>query len=315
MKVKIFIIVGLLTPQTDLTLPSAALDYKLIKKIKDERFDVDLIHQYDLMIHLGPRDLQVGVVDTAESKVLLVEDFVFPSLSSQEELLKTLEQLFDDHALLKAAFWNKIKISIKNNKFVQVPAVLFIEESQTEYLRFNAQINPDKEDVHSVANKQADAITVFTFPKELKEWFLSLYPADKIRFLHQSAVLIEGVTHVSLNRKDTPLYIFVDRFKLHILYAKKGKLIYYNQFVIKEFAEYVKYIMLVMKTLNLRQESSQVVLWGYIGRNSPHYNEFYKYINNVVFGNRPKNVKFGYMFDELQDHHFFDLYSMHLVGD
>jgi hypothetical protein len=297
-----------------LTLQSAALNYKLIKKIKDERFDVDLIHQYNLMIHLGPRDLQVGVVDTVENKMLLVEDFVFPSLSSQDELLKTLEQLFDDHALLKAAFWNKIKVSIKNNKFVQVPAVLFIEESQPEYLRFNAQIVPDKEDVHSVANKQSDAVTVFTFPKELKEWLQTLYPADKIQYLHQSAVLIEGITNVSLNRKDTPLYIFVDRFKLHILYAKKGKLIYYNQFVIKEFAEYVKYIMLVMKTLNLSQESSQVVLWGYIGRNSPHYNEFYKYINNVVFGYRPKHVKFGYMFDELQDHHFFDLYSMHIVG-
>jgi len=298
-----------------LTLQSAALNYKLIKKIKDERFDVDLIHQYDLMIHVGPRDLQVGVIDTADNRILMVEDFVFPSLSSQDELLKTLEQLFDDHSLLKAAFWNKIKISIKNNKFVQVPSVLFVEESQAEYLRFNAPIIAEKEEVHSVINKQSEAVTVFTFPKELKAWLVTLYPPDKIRFLHQSAVLIEGVTRVSLNRKDTPLYIFVDRFRLHILYAKKGKLIYYNQFVIKEFAEYIKYIMLVMKTLNISQETSQVVLWGYIGRNSPHYNEFYKYINNVVFGYRPKHVKFGYMFDELQDHHFFDLYSMQLVGD
>jgi hypothetical protein len=73
--------------------------------------------------------------------------------------------------------------------------------------------------------------------------------------------------------------------------------------------------MLVMKTLNMTQQSSQIVLWGYIGKNSPHYNEFYKYINNVVFGYRPKHLKFGYMFDEVQDHHFFDLFSMHLVGN
>jgi len=72
--------------------------------------------------------------------------------------------------------------------------------------------------------------------------------------------------------------------------------------------------MLVLKTLNMPQESSQVVLWGYIGRNSPHYHEFYKYISNVVFGGRPKFLKFAYMFDEVQDHHFFDLYTMYLVG-
>jgi hypothetical protein len=294
------------------TLQSAALNYKLIKKIKDERFDVDLINQYDLLIHVGSRDMQIGVVDSVESKMLLLEDFVFPSLSSQEELLATLKQLFDDHALLTAAFWKKVKVSIKNNKFVQVPEVLFVEESQTEYLRFNAQVNTGKESVQSVLNKQSSAATVFTFPVDLKEFFTNLYPGA-LTLLHQSAVLIEGVTHVSEKRKDTPLYIFVDRFKLHIIYAKQGKLIYYNQFVIKQFAEYVKYIMLVMKTLNLSQESSQVVLWGYIGKNSPHYNEFYKYIHNVVFGFRPKYLKFGYMFDEVQDHHFFDLYSMYLV--
>lgn len=296
-------------------MQSAALNYKLIKKIKDERFDVDQINGYDLMIHIGARDLQVGVVDSGESKLLLLEDFVFPSLSSQDELRQTLEQLFDDHALLKAAFWRKIKISIKNNKFVQVPEALFVEESKEDYLRLNANINPETEYVQSLVNKQSRVATVFTFPKELKDWLASLYPNADLTFIHQSAVLIEGITRVSQLRKDNPLYIFVDRFKLHIVYAKQGKLIYYNQFVIKQFAEYVKYIMLVMKTLNLKQESSQVVLWGYIGKNSPHYNEFYKYINNVVFGFRPKYLKFGYLFDELQDHHFFDLYSMHLIGD
>jgi hypothetical protein len=295
-------------------LQSAALNYKLIKKIKDERFDVDRIAQYILLIHVGARDLQVGVVDSEENKMLLLEDYVFPSLSSQEELLATLEQLFEAHALLRAAFWKVIKISIKNNKFVQVPEVLFVEEAKAEYLGFNAYADDDKQYVQSAMNKLAKAATVFSFPRDLKDWFRKVYPGANLIFLHQSAVLIEGITRVSEHRKDNPLYIFVDRFKLHIVSARQGKLIYYNQFTIRQFSEYIKYIMLVMKTLNLSQETSQIVLWGYIGKNSPHYNEFYKYINNVVFGYRPKHLKFGYMFDEIQDHHFFDLYSMHLVG-
>lgn len=294
-------------------MQSAALRYKLIKKIKDERFDVDHINQYNLLIHLGARDLQVGVVDSVDNRMLLLEDFVFPSLSSQEELLSTLEQLFDDHALLKAAFWKKVNVSIKNNKFIQVPEPLFVEGSEAEYLSFNAHVNTGSESVHTIRNPLTGAVTVFASALDLEKWLGTLYPNTEVRYLHQSAVIIEGVTEVSRTRKDSPLYIFVDRFRLHVIYAQQGKLIYYNQFVIKQFAEYVKYIMLVMKTLSLKQASSQVVLWGYIGKNSPHYNEFYKYISNVVFGNRPKFLKFGYMFDELQDHHFFDLYSMHLV--
>ena len=192
-------------------MQSAALNYKLIKKIKDERFDVEHINQYNLLIHVGPRDLQVGIVDSTQNKMLLLEDFVFPSLSSQEELLQVLEELFDDHALLKAAFWKSVRISIKNNKFVQVPEVLFVEESQSEYLRFNAQLNQTKESVQSVVSKQSMAATVFAFPAEIKDWFTKLYPSLQIIFLHQSAVLIEGITRVSEHRKDNPLYIFVDR--------------------------------------------------------------------------------------------------------
>jgi hypothetical protein len=294
-------------------LSSDALKYKLIRKIKDERFDIDLINQYNLMIHVGSRDLQVGIIDPVQEKMLWLEDFVFPSLSSNEELLGTLEQLFDDHPLLKAAFWKSVKVSVKNNKFVQVPEVLYVEDSKEEYLQFNASMNTGTDCVQTVTNKHSKAATVFTVPKQMKEWFQQLYPSTNLTFLHQSAVLIEGVTRVSEMRKDYPLYIFVDRFRLHILAAKQGKLIYYNQFVIRQFSEYVKYIMLVMKTLNFDQQKSQIVLWGYIGKNSPHYNEFYKYIHNVVFGYRPKHLKFGYLFDELQDHHFFDLYSMHLL--
>lgn len=296
-------------------MQSAALNYKLIKKIKDERFDVDKINTYTLLIHVGARDLQVGVVDEVENRMLLLEDFVFPSLTSREALLETLEELFDDHAILMAGFWKSVKVSIKNNKFVQVPEVLFIEEAREEYLRFNATRDGDREFVESVTNKRSKAVTIFTFPKDLGDWFRKMYPRIPVTFLHQSAALIEGVSRVSENRKDNPLYIFVDRFKLHILSARQGKLVYYNQFVIRQFSEYVKYIMLVMKTLNLNQERTDIVLWGYIGKNSPHYNEFYKYINNVTFGYRPKHLRFGYMFDEVQDHHFFDLYSLNLVGN
>ncbi len=295
-------------------MQTAELNYKLIKKIKDERFDVELINQYYLLIHIGTRDLQIGVLDGEQNRMLLLEDYVFPSLSTHEELLQVLEQLFDAHELLKAAFWKSIKVSIKNNKFVQVPQTLYVEESKAEYLQFNAQINAENEYVESVLNMRSKATTIFTFPKEMKDWFAKIYPGITPVFMHQSAVLIEGITQVSEHRKDNPLYIFVDRFKLHIVSAKQGNLIYYNQFVIKQFSDYVKYIMLVMKTLNLTQQTSQIVLWGYIGKNSPHYNEFYKYINNVIFGYRPKYLKFGYMFDEVQDHHFFDLYSMHLIG-
>ena len=288
------------------------LNYKLIKKIKDERFDEDLIHQYQLLINIGFRDLQIGVIDDQENRMLLLEDYVFPTLASGDDLLQILDQLFDAHAFLRAAFWKGIKVSIKNNKYVQVPEALFLEEAKSEYLRFNAYIEDDEE-VASIFNPKTKAVTVFAISSALKNWLLRLYPSEKVVFMHQSSVLIETLTNYSTYKKDNSLYIYVDRFKLHIMSCRNGSLLYYNQFAIKQFSDYIKYIMLVLKSLNLSQQNCQVVLWGYIGKNSPHYNEFYKYINNVIFGHRPKFLTFGYMFDEVQDHHFFDLYGMHLL--
>ncbi len=285
--------------------------FKLIKKIKDDRFEEDNIHEYSLLLNVGPRDVQVGVVDDTEKRLLYLEDYVLPSVSSSDDLIYTLEQLFDYHAFIRAGFWKRIKIALKNQKLVQVPQALFDESAAQEYLKLNAQPSAQEETAF-IPMEKSEAVTVFAIQKELKTWVEQKYPQKQFTLLHQSAALIEGVMRIAEKRTDNPLYLYVDRFKLHIISVNQGKLVYYNQFTILSFQDYIRYIMLVMKTLNMDQQTSNVVMWGYIGKNSPHYHEFYKYIQNVTFGERPDNLKFGYMFDEVQDHHFIDLYSVDL---
>jgi len=294
-------------------LQTTALNHKLIRKIKDDLFDEENIDQYHLLINIGTRDFQLLVIEPQGNKVLLMEDFVLPGITSNEELLHILEQLFDSHAFLKAGFWKKIKVCVKNQKFVQVPKELFSEDSIADYLKFNASVDTAKEECQSSVNLKAQAVTAFAINSDLKNWLNSVYPNNTPVFTHQSAALIEGTLNYAEGRDDNPLYIYVDRFKLHIMACEDGKLLYYNQFAIKEFSEYIKYIMLVLKSLDMDQKSSQVVLWGYVGKNSPHYHEFYKYISNVTFGDEPEYLNFGYVFDEVPEHQYFDLYSIHLI--
>ncbi|HNV29712.1 MAG TPA: DUF3822 family protein [Cyclobacteriaceae bacterium] len=295
-------------------MQSTAQGFKLIKKIKDDRFDEEKLHQYELLIQLGIRDLQIAIVDTQDSRLLFFEDYVLGDLSSHAELLILFKTLFDSHPVIQAGFWKEVKISIKNTKFAQVPGSLFLEEAAAEYLQFNAPLDQKKEDILTCRNNLIDAVTVFAIQKELLEWFKLIYKNTTLTVVHQSTALIEGVLQYARSDEKMPLYIYVDRFKLHILAVKKGKLVYYNQFLIKQFSDYVKYIMLVMKGLSLDQNTSEVILWGYIGKNSPHYQEFIKYVRNVSFGGRPSYIRFGYLFDEVQEHHFFDLYSIHLLN-
>ncbi|MBK7651992.1 MAG: DUF3822 family protein [Flammeovirgaceae bacterium] len=296
-------------------MQSTAQGFKLIKKIRDDRFDEEILHQYELLIQLGIRDLQVAIVDTQDNRLLFFEDYVLGDLNSHKELFDLFKVLFDSHPVLKAGFWKEVRVSVKNTKFVQVPGSLYLEEAAPEYLQFNAQVDSTREEVLTCRNLHIDAVTVFAMQKDLYTWLKSLYANTTLRVVHQSTALIEGVLNFAKGKEKTPLYVYVDRFKLHILAVQKGKLLYYNQFLIKQFSDYVKSIMLVMKGLSFDQNTSEVVLWGYIGKNSPHYQELIKYVRNVSFGDRPSYIKFGYLFDEVQEHHFFDLYSTHLLNN
>lgn len=286
--------------------------YKLIKKIKSDKFNVENLQHYTLLLNIGVRDFQVGIVDSDKNTCLLLEDYVLASVQSNIELVDVLSKIFEEHHLLTAGFWKSVKISFKNNKFSLVPSSLFVKDALQDYLKINCQVDPETEEFLYYKNIRSGAVTVFAVNKELYVWLNTVYKNAELGFIHQSCVLTEGVLNARKNYPKKSVYLYIDRFKIHLITLQGKSLQYYNQFPIKQFSDYIKYIMLVMKGLGYDQKTSNVVLWGYIGKQSPHYNEFYKYIKNISFGDRPDFLKFDYPFDEVQDHHFFDLYNAYL---
>lgn len=293
-------------------MKTATVSYKLVKKIKDEKFDVEDLHHYTLSIQIGTRDFQLLVTDSRKNKVLLLEDFILSSITSYKNLTENLGELFDDHHLLKVGFWKKIRICFKNNKFSLVPSALFSKDALYDYLKINANVDPRKDEIMYYKHLQSDAVNVFSVNKILFDWVKETYKHSKIECVHQSSNIIEGILSQVKHYQENNIFLYIDRFKLHIVATKKSKLQYYNQFVIKQFADYIKYIMTAMKGLDHDQRKTSVVLWGYIGKQSPHFVEFSKYIQNLSFGDRPDFLEFGYFFDEVQDHHFFDLYGLQI---
>ncbi len=293
-------------------MKTATKEYKLLKKIRDKDFDVDNLHQYNLNILSGNRDLQITVSDSESNTCLLLEDYAISRVKTYKELIAILNDLFDNHHLLKAGFWKSVKVGVKNNKFSLVPSKLFDPTSLFDYLKLNCKVNKDTDQLLYYKHLKSDAVNCFAINKQLYNFFQSLYPNIKIGYVHQSCTLIEGVLSQISTYPDDSIFLFVDRFKLHVISSRNKKLEYYNQFSIKQFQDYVKYIMLVFNGLKRSQQTTNVVMWGYIGKQSTHYHEFNKYIKHVSFGERPKFYSYGFVFDELQDHYYFDAYNLHL---
>ena len=282
--------------------------FRLLKKIKDPKFEIDRLEFYSLSLFLGKRDFQILIRDAELNYCLLLEDYVFaPDIepSQQKELLR---YIFDDHHLLLANFWKSIQFVIKNRNFTFVPSPLFEEENIAAYLKLNTLFDPATDEVMLTYHKQLDMINVFSVPRYIVEMIEEIYPGNKPSYIHQSSPLISGL--LSLNQPEMrDIVLFIDRFGLHIMVAYDKKLVFYNQYTIRKFSDYLKYIRLVANELDIDLDRSVIQLYGFLGNNTPHLQELRKTIPYLTLGERPKNFNFGYVFDEILDHQYFDVLS------
>ncbi|NJM93558.1 MAG: DUF3822 family protein [Cytophagales bacterium] len=106
-------------------MEKVASRYKLYKRCKDANFNVDELEHYALSLQIGYRDFQLAVTDSRNGRVLLLEDFLLREVQQTEEKTDILREIFDNHHLLKAGFWNSATLALKSNKFSLVPSELF----------------------------------------------------------------------------------------------------------------------------------------------------------------------------------------------
>jgi hypothetical protein len=286
--------------------------YSLIKKIKDDKFDVDDLENYKLTLHIGSEDFQITIFDVKKNKCLLLEDYSLEGVKEAEEIIEILSGIFESHHLLQAGFWSNLKISLKNSKCTLVPASLFDPDKLEEYLSLSCELNPEVDEVHYFKHKTGEYVTVFAANKQLINWLKSVYPALSIRIIHQSCALIEGVLFNKDLAVGDGLSIYLNRQYLHVVVSRGKNLTYYNQFLCHSAEEFLRYILTVMQGLNLSQNDTKVLIWGNIDSDSAYYKILYKYIRDISFARKPSYLKFDFHFDELSDHEYLDLYSIYL---
>ena len=287
--------------------------FRLLKKIKDPKFEIDRLEFYNLSLFVGPNDFQILITDSETNQCVLLEDYVFDTKLDDKAIVATVNFIFDDHHLLLANFWKGITLIIKSNKFSFVPKNLFSEGNIFSYLKINTSFNRSQNEVMLTYHRQLDFVNVFSVPKSIVELVSRVYPGKKIKYVHQSSSLIDGVIAKNeFGQKDVA--IFIDRFGLHILVVNNKKLVFYNQYRIKRFGDYLKYIKLVANELKFDLGLDRISLYGYLGKKTPHFNELKKTMHRLTLGSRPTNLNFGYVFDEVLDHQYFDIFSTDTFG-
>lgn len=282
--------------------------FRLLKKIKDPKFEIDRLEFYSLSLFIGPRDFQILVSDTETNQCMLLEDYVFETDISENERIETLRFIFDDHHLLLANFWSSINLIIKNRSYSFVPEPYFKEEKAATYLNVNASFDSAESEIMLSYHKLLDFVNVFSVPKPIVQLVSDIYPGKKVKFIHQSSSLINGVAALKSNR-EKKIATYVDRFGLHVVVVQNNRLLFYNQYLIKKFEDYMKFIKMAASELQFDPQLEPILLFGFLGKHTPHFSKLQSEMNQLETGNRPRTLKYGYVFDELLEHQYFDLFS------
>ena len=291
----------------------AVASYKLNKKIKDDTFSVDHLSEYCLSLQISSKLFRVCITDAARNRCLLLEDYQFSHVQHPDQLIEVLQQIYDDHHLLQAGYWKSVKLALKTPNFSLVPNALFDQDFAKDYLNLNCTTSAlSGDEVLYYKQQSTDVVNIFSADKKIISFFEAAYLGKKLKIVHHTSSLIEGIMVQNPHKEQRAMYLYVEKDQLTVVIKKNRTLEFCNSFFFTTPEDFVYYVMFVAEQLKFNPERDEVTLWGDLLPDSAFIKKLNMYMCHIKFGNKPASLYFGYNFDELLDHNFFDLYNLHL---
>lgn len=287
-------------------------EHKLTSKVKDESFNIDDLQNYNLYLNIGFESFEFCAVKNDNNKCIILEEYSFPKLNNDEDLLSELKKIWENHHLLKVGFWKKVRVSYKNQHFTFIPNSLYTKDNNADYLNFTSDFNSEKNGIGIYKHISFSGVNVFGYPKIIHSFIKGCYPKTNVEITHQSSSIIEACFRLKGNSEEKNVSLYVENKHITITVVNKNELIFSNRFNYTSSEDFIYYILLIYKELNLDTEKDKLNVFGKIAPNSQIYDAIHKYIRHSAFGKRPKFLNFSYHFDEVFDHKFFNTYAIHL---
>jgi len=278
-------------------------------KIIDDRFESEQLDLYRLFLLVGSLRIQFCVIDSETNRCLALEAYQLESSSTSSVLVDRISQIIENHSFLPAKFWKSVHVCVANDKFTLVPLSLFKPENALNYLQLNCEVDKSIHFITHFAHKQAGIANVFALDLSLHNWLSSYYSEVKTQFIHQTSPLIEAILRQESIDNKPSLIVFVGYEYMGILVKDKSALKFCNKFFFKTDEDFLYYLMLVINELGLEKQTN-IELYGEILAKSNIFRLLKNFFSHVHFGNRPSPLKFGYVFDEISEHTYFDLLSI-----
>jgi hypothetical protein len=284
--------------------------YQPIVKIKDDLFNVDNISQYNLCLKLDNEGIEVGVFDTKIDRCLVYEQYKSFRRIPYTQIATELAHLQRNHLFLGAGFWQKVCIILTNPQYTFVPEDYHHPNYSATFLRLTSDIDSEQYVIQHTQHASQRCYNHFAVPKSLYDAIQRKYSLNntKFMFVHQTSGLLEGLLTKPDRLEGSCLHVYVDAENVIISFFRSGNLQYMNTFAHNNSTNDILYfVLLAMKEWSLEAEWCKCYLYGEVQKNEGIAAQLKKYVKEVQLSNRPKNINFGYRFDDLDEWKGFDV--------
>ncbi len=275
-------------------------------EIKDDRFDTNEIAECHLLIEISRDRFRFAVHNGLHEVIMWLEDYHVFSMLHENQLLKTLTNIYQQHPFLAANYWKTIRLSVNINHFTLIPDEYYEADEATKYLNFAAgKIVSESEQIFDFKHSRFGMVCVFGVEKEIIGWFKEMYPARKIEPIPVLGSLIEGIVQ---DKKNADLHLYFEDYAVTIIYFKDAKLHFCNRFQFRTSQDMVYHVLFVMNELGL-QTDMPVTFYGEITTFSDRYVQLSQSLTDIRFALNPKKIRFSQYFDDLPEHRYYTLFS------
>lgn len=269
----------------------------------DETLDINSTENYKLTVQLGSDDLSLSILDTLRNKFILIRSYE-PDTGTGFDKAKMEEIISRDDFLTR--HFKKVYIVIPSPKSTLIPSPLYEDTRKDDYFRFN--FSPG-EGCIVLMNRinEPDANLIFAVSESITGLVQNYWPG--IQPVHHLKPLLQAITVSRRSQYGNYIHVHLENDFFNMIIYNQNSLKFCNTFNYHSLSDIQYYVFYVMKRLNISQEEI-IHFSGKTEKYDRMVHDFSKYARNVRFAEPSGNFTFSYVFSEMIQHRYYNLFTV-----
>ena len=246
-----------------------------------------------LKISLSNQYIRYFVQSVTHDQIIFFGEYTLHHIESVSDLCQRLERIFEKDDVLQLAF-SKALIGLEG-AYCLLPSA-FAPAQPNNGIHFNQTIN------------RLGLTLTFEAEKELTDRIALLFRNYSI--VHLNATLLTGFAEC-VEKEHQKIFVNIEQQRFDVIaFNAEGGLQIMNRYEFVSQTDFIYFLLLCCKQLNLDHEKTELVLSGEVDIQSKVYEACYRYFRYISFVRKPENVHFSKPLETYPKHLHFNLYNL-----